>query len=136
MLADPADARARAAACWCKRFADRMIVAARDAGAGSWTTRPGDVEGTAVDVDVRAPAAGHAVSEPVLTGGEGFTDAMTFAFADREAGFFGLARAGVADGQGSALGVLFAGREPVSLVAEGGHPVDGRGLGRAGAARG
>jgi hypothetical protein len=63
------------------------------------------------------------VSEPVLTGGEGFTDAMTFAFADREAGFFGLARAGVADGQGSALGVLFAGREPVSLVAEGDHPV-------------
>ena len=63
------------------------------------------------------------MSEPVLTGGEGFTDAMTFAFADREAGFFGLARAGVADGQGSALGVLFAGREPVSLVAEGDHPV-------------
>ena len=49
---------------------------------------------------------------------------MTFAFADREAGFFGLARAGVADGQGSALGVLFAGREPVSLVAEGGHAVE------------
>jgi hypothetical protein len=64
------------------------------------------------------------VSEPVLTGGEGFTDAMTFAFADREAGFFGLARAGVAAGQGSALGVLFAGREPVSLVAEGDHPVE------------
>ena len=60
----------------------------------------------------------------MLTGGEGFTDAMTFAFADREAGFFGLARAGVADGQGSALGVLFAGREPVSLVAEGDHPVE------------
>ena len=64
------------------------------------------------------------MSEPVLTGGEGFTDAMTFAFADREAGFFGLARAGVADGQGSALGVLFAGREPVSLVAEGGFAID------------
>ena len=64
------------------------------------------------------------MSEPVLTGGEGFTDAVTFAFADREAGFFGLARAGVADGQGSALGVLFAGREPVSLVAEGGVAVE------------
>ena len=64
------------------------------------------------------------MSEPVLTGGEGFTDAMTFAFADREAGFFGLARASVADGHGSALGVLFAGREPVSLVAEGDHPVE------------
>jgi hypothetical protein len=63
------------------------------------------------------------VSEPVLTGGDGFTDASTFAFADREAGFFGLARAGVASGKGSALGVLFAGREPVGLVAEGGADV-------------
>jgi hypothetical protein len=63
------------------------------------------------------------VSEPALTGGEGFTDAVTFAFADRAAGFFGLARAGVATGseglQGSALGVLFAGREPVGVLAEG-----------------
>jgi hypothetical protein len=63
------------------------------------------------------------MSEPVLTGGEGFTDAVTFAFADRAAGFFGLARAGVAGGagglQGSALGVLFAGREPVGVLAEG-----------------
>jgi hypothetical protein len=69
------------------------------------------------------------VSEPVLTGGDGFTDAVTFSFADRDAGFFGLARAGVsstADGelQGSALGVLFAGREPVGVVAEGGAPLD------------
>ena len=60
------------------------------------------------------------MSEPVLTGGDGFTDAMTFAFGDREAGFFGLARAGVSGGRGSALGVLFAGREPVRVVAEGG----------------
>jgi len=63
------------------------------------------------------------VSETVLTGGEGFTDAVTFAFADRAAGFFGLARAGVATGpdglQGSALGVLFAGREPVGVLAQG-----------------
>jgi hypothetical protein len=63
------------------------------------------------------------MSEPVLTGGEGFTDAVTFAFADRAAGFSGLARAGVAGGagglQGSALGVLFAGREPVGVLAEG-----------------
>jgi len=68
------------------------------------------------------------VSEPVLTGGEGFTDAVTLSFADREAGFFGLARAGVSRGpdgalQGSALGVLFAGREPVGVVAEGGAPL-------------
>ena len=34
-----------------KRFSDRMIVAARTR-AGTWgTTRPGDVDGTAVDVD-------------------------------------------------------------------------------------
>jgi hypothetical protein len=64
------------------------------------------------------------VSEPVLTGGDGFTDAMTFAFADREAGFFGLARAGVSGGHGSALGVLFAGREPAGLVAEGGAELE------------
>ncbi len=61
------------------------------------------------------------MSEPVQTGGEGFTDAATFAFADREAGFFGLARAGVSSEGGSALGVLFAGREPVSVLAEGGQ---------------
>jgi UPF0716 protein FxsA len=33
-----------------KRFSERMIVAARSR-AGTWTTRPGDVDGTAVDVD-------------------------------------------------------------------------------------
>jgi hypothetical protein len=63
------------------------------------------------------------VSEPVLVGGEGFTDAATFAFGDRDAGFFGLARAGVSSEGGSALGVLFAGREPVSVLAEGGQPL-------------
>src|SRR5215210_2102776 len=76
------------------------------------------------------PAAGLAVSEPVLTGAPGHTDAATFAFADRAAGFFGLARAGAASGpegglQGSALAILFAGLEPharwhVSVDAPGG----------------
>jgi UPF0716 protein FxsA len=33
-----------------RRFSERMVVAAQTR-AGSWTTRPGDVEGTAVDVD-------------------------------------------------------------------------------------
>jgi hypothetical protein len=68
------------------------------------------------------------MSEPVLTGPEGFTDAVTFAFADPDAGFFGLARTGVASGadglQGSALAVLFAGREPVGVLAEGGLALD------------
>ena len=68
------------------------------------------------------------MSEPVLAGGEDFADSVTFSFADREAGLFGLARAGVSSGpggalQGSALGVLFAGREPVGMVAEGGAPL-------------
>ena len=60
------------------------------------------------------------MSEPVLTGGDGFTDSVTVSFADRGAGFFGLARLGVSGGQGSALGVLFAGRQPISVVADGG----------------
>src|SRR3954467_13038685 len=33
-----------------KRFSERMVVAARGR-AGTWSTRPGDVDGTAVDVD-------------------------------------------------------------------------------------
>jgi hypothetical protein len=65
------------------------------------------------------------VSEPVLTGGDGFTDAVTLSFADRRAGFFGLARAGVSGDGASVLGVLFAGREPVSVVAEGGLDAGG-----------
>ena len=70
------------------------------------------------------PAAGLAMSEPVLTGAEGFTDAVTFAFADpRRRVLRARARRrrlrpeGL---QGSALAVLFAGREPVGVVAEGG----------------
>lgn len=59
---------------------------------------------------------------------ESFTDAVTYSFADLGAGFFGLARAGVAPASGgglhgSALGVLFAGREPVGIVADGATPV-------------
>jgi UPF0716 protein FxsA len=34
-----------------RRFTDRMIVAARSRGGGGGAPRPGDVEGTAVDVD-------------------------------------------------------------------------------------
>ena len=66
--------------------------------------------------------------------GPGFTDAVTFAFGDAEARLFGLARLGLAvsaDGSeraGSALAVLFSGREPVAAVARGGLPVpDGGG---------
>jgi len=58
--------------------------------------------------------------------GPGFADAVTFAFGDPEAELYGLARIGVSpreDGDGaagSALAVLFSGREPVAAVARGG----------------
>ena len=55
--------------------------------------------------------------------GRGFADAVTFAWADRSADLYGFARLGIADGQGSALGVLFAGREPAGVVAQGGLEV-------------
>lgn len=69
------------------------------------------------------------VVEPELEGarpaaGTGFTDAVTYAFGDLDAGLYGFARLGLSpvDGvrQGSALGVLFSGREPLGVVAEGG----------------
>ena len=58
--------------------------------------------------------------------GPAFTDAVTFAFGDPESELYGLARIGVSpspDGDGvagSALAVLFSGREPVAAVARGG----------------
>jgi len=45
---------------------------------------------------------------------------VTFSFADPQAGLYGLARLGLAGGEGSALAVLFSGREPVAALAEGG----------------
>jgi len=60
-------------------------------------------------------------------GAPGFSDAVTFAFADAAGGLCGLARVGLsgADGDraGSALGVLFAEREPVAVLAHGAVPV-------------
>ena len=53
----------------------------------------------------------------------GFADAVTFAWADRSADSYGFARLGVADGQGSALAVLFSGREPAGVLARGGLEV-------------
>ena len=61
--------------------------------------------------------------------GPAFADAVTFSFADPAAGLYGLARLGLAgaDGprEGSALAVLFAGREPVAALAEGGVRFEG-----------
>jgi len=71
-------------------------------------------------------AAGDERARPAT--GPGFSDAVTFAFADAGSGLCGLARAGLsgADGErsGSALGVLFADREPVAALARGALPVD------------
>ena len=56
------------------------------------------------------------------------TDSVTFAFGDPVAERYGLARLGRGpDGTGSALCVLFAGREPVAAHARGGEPVGGDG---------
>jgi len=61
------------------------------------------------------------------------TDSVTFAFGDASAQLYGIARLGLsrsADGarRGSALALLFSGREPVAALAQGGLPVgDGAG---------
>jgi hypothetical protein len=56
--------------------------------------------------------------------GPGFTDAVTFSFGDPSAGLHGLARLALSGAGGSALAVLFEGREPVTALARGGLPVD------------
>jgi len=65
-------------------------------------------------------AAAEAARQPR---GPGFSDAVTFAFGDPQTGLYGLARLGLAGGGGSALAVLFAGRDPVAAVARGGLEV-------------
>jgi hypothetical protein len=56
------------------------------------------------------------------------TDSVTFAFGDAAAQLYGLARLGLSRGpdgarQGSALALLFSGREPVAALARGALPV-------------
>jgi len=74
------------------------------------------------------------VIEPAQEGlrtptGPAFADAVTFAFGDAAAQLYGLARIGLSPGEdgaarsGSALAVLFSGREPVGAIARGGLPV-------------
>ena len=57
--------------------------------------------------------------------GNGFSDAVSFAFADPARELYGMARLGVGGGQGSALALLMHGREPVGAIAEGALPVEG-----------
>ena len=47
-------------------------------------------------------------------------DSVTFAFGDAARSLFGVARVGTADAQGSALAVLFGGRDALGAVADGG----------------
>jgi hypothetical protein len=57
--------------------------------------------------------------------GPGFADAVTFAWGDRAAGLYGLARLGLdGGGSASALAVLFHDRVPVAAVARGGIEVE------------
>ena len=102
-----------------------------------------DVEGTAVDSRARrADSPSHrarrrdrrtSCEQARTPTGPAFADAVTFAFGDAEAQLYGLARIGLSpaseDGgarTGSALAVLFAGREPVAAIARGGLEVGRR----------
>jgi hypothetical protein len=51
--------------------------------------------------------------------GPGFADAVTFAWGDPGAELHGLARLALSGSAGSALAVVFAGREPVAAIARG-----------------
>lgn len=53
------------------------------------------------------------------------TDAVTFSFGDRAAERYGFVRLGVADGVGSVLAVLFAGKAPVAALVQGQVPTAG-----------
>lgn len=65
---------------------------------------------------------GPADEGPRPAAGEGFTDAVSFAFAEPEQELYGLARVGFTphDRRASALAVLFAGTEVAAAQAEGG----------------
>jgi hypothetical protein len=52
--------------------------------------------------------------------GEGFSDAVTYAFGDRRADVYGIARLGLAGGAASGLAMLFHDGRPVVVNAEGG----------------
>ena len=69
---------------------------------------------------------------PRPAAGPAFSDAVTFAFGDPAADVFGIARVGLSPGpdgapQGSGLGILFSGREPIAVRAAGGITPSGDG---------
>ena len=139
------------APCSCGASPARMVASMTAPRAGA-RPRPRprqayDVEGTAVDAEpdgLRPPPGRRprrdrrrARAGRGRRPGPAFADAVTFAFGDADAQLYGLARLGLSPGEdgegprGSALAVLFAGREPVAAIARGGLEVaDGRRLGR------
>jgi hypothetical protein len=62
---------------------------------------------------------------PRPEGGDGFSDAVTFAFGDERADLYGVARLGLAGGAASGLVILFHDGDPVVVSAEGGIEVAG-----------
>jgi hypothetical protein len=65
------------------------------------------------------------LEDPRPAGGDGFSDAVTFAFGDAQRGVYGMARAGLAAGAASGLAVLFRDGRTSAVRAEGGVPADG-----------
>jgi hypothetical protein len=66
---------------------------------------------------------GHEAPRPAR--GDGFSDAVTFAFGDERADLYGVARLGLAGGAASGLVILFHEGEPVVVSADGGIEVTG-----------
>ena len=65
-------------------------------------------------------SVGVAQDAPRPAQGDGFSDAVTVAFADGAAELYGVARLGLSDGAASGLAILFRRGEPVAVSAEGG----------------
>jgi hypothetical protein len=60
------------------------------------------------------------LEDPRPAGAEGFSDAVTFSFGDREADVYAVARLGLSgEASASGLGLVFSGGEPVAIQADG-----------------
>jgi len=62
--------------------------------------------------------AGPEQDAPRATSEPGFSDAVTYSFADLESELYGVARLGLSEGSASGLAVIFRGGEPVAVQAE------------------
>jgi hypothetical protein len=61
---------------------------------------------------------------PRPAAGEGFSDALTYAFADPSTDTYGVARLGLADGRASGLVIVFRDGAPITVAADGGVDVN------------